>query len=85
MAVMPASMSRMKTLLLGGVIGPDRGAEAEGNVVGNLDGFIDIFHAEQHGDGAKNFLMHEFAVARHVGENTGGEIGAGTGQFFAAE
>ncbi len=45
-----------ETLLLGGVSGPSGGGEAEGGVIGDLDGLVDVLNAEEHGDGAEELF-----------------------------
>ena len=42
------------------------------------------FGAEDHGDGAENFLVHQFALERDIREDAGGDIGAGARRGFAA-
>ncbi len=36
--------------------GPGAGAEAETAIVGEADGFVDVFHAKQHRDWSEKFL-----------------------------
>ena len=64
---------------------PHRRAEAERDVVGNGDGVVEVGGAEQHGDGAEQFLARKIAVAGQVGDNSGGDIGALARDKFAAD
>lgn len=45
-----------EALALGGIVGPGAGAQAEAAVVGDAQGVINVFHAENAGDGAEEFL-----------------------------
>ena len=45
-----------EALALGGIVGPRAGAEAEAAVVGDGDGFVEIFYAENAGDRAEELF-----------------------------
>ncbi len=66
------------------VVGPGAGTEAETAVVGEADGFVDIFDAEQRSDGAEEFLAIGGRFYRDVGENRGRVVVAGEIEFVAA-
>ena len=68
----------MKRSRSAGVVGPGAGAEAEAAVVGEADGFVDVFHAEQRRDGAEKFFAIGGRFFRDVGENGGRVVVAGT-------
>ena len=57
--------------LLGGVARPHGGAEAEGRVVGDGDGFVDVGDAEEHGDGAEDLFAVDVGGARDAGDDGG--------------
>ena len=63
-----------EALLFGGVARPGGGAEAEGRVVGDLDGLVEVLHAEEHGDGAEELFAIDGGGARHAGEDGGLEV-----------
>jgi hypothetical protein len=69
---------RNEALLLLWVHGPDRGSEAEGCVVGELDGLIEIADLEEHGDGSEDLLVEDGGVARDVDQHRGFEEVAAT-------
>ena len=71
--------------LLGRVARPHRRAEAERDVVGEGDGIVEVGGAEQHGDGAEQFLTGEVAVAGQVGDDSCGHVGAFARDKFAAD
>src|ERR1700691_2225467 len=56
-----------EALAFGGVGGPGAGAEAEAAVVGEADGFVNIFDAEQGGDGTEEFFAIGGRFFRDVG------------------
>ena len=45
-----------EALALAVISRPGAGAQAEATVIGETDGFVDIFDAEQRGDGAEEFF-----------------------------
>lgn len=73
-----------EALLLGGVAGPGAGGEAEGGVVGDLDGLVEVAGAEEHGDGAEELFAVDGAGAGDVGEDGGLEVVAVAHHAFAS-
>ncbi len=73
-----------EALLFGGVARPGGGSQAEGGVVGDLDGFVDVLDAEEHRDWAEELLAVDGRVARHAGEDGGLEVVAFAYHAFAA-
>ena len=62
---------RDEPLLFGGVAGPGGGAEAEGRVVGDLDGLVESLHAEEHRHRAEDLFAIDSGGARNAGEDGG--------------
>ena len=60
-----------EALALGRIVGPGAGAEAEAAVIGDAQGLINIFHAENAGDGAEEFLAIGGGIFRNVCKNCG--------------
>ena len=73
-----------EALLLGGVAGPGGGGEAEGGVVGDGDGFVEVVHAEEHGDGAEELFAVDGGGAGDAGEDGGLEVVAVAEHALAA-
>ena len=57
--------------LLGAVTRPYRGCEAEGGVVGEGDGFIDVGYAKEHCDGAEYLFAIDLRAAGNAGQHGG--------------
>lgn len=64
--------------------GPGAGSQAEAAIVGQADGFVDIFDAEQRGNGAEELFAISGRFFRDVGENCGGVVVAGKFEFVAS-
>jgi len=73
-----------EALLLGGVARPGGGAEAEGGVVGELDRFVEIFDAEEHGYGSEELLAVDRGGAGDADEDGGFEVVTFADHAFAA-
>src|SRR5215213_7987310 len=58
-----------EALLLLGVVGPGARAEAEGRVVGEVDGLVNVLDAEERGDGAEDLLLVRRGVFGDVRDN----------------
>src|SRR5271166_5004262 len=52
--------------LLGGVGGPDTGAQAEFGIVGDADGVVDSFGSKQDGHGSEEFFAVSGGVAGDI-------------------
>src|ERR1700678_3237315 len=73
-----------EALLLGGVARPGGGAEAEGSVVGELDRFVEIFDAEEHGYGAEELFAVDRGGAGDADEDGGLKVVAFADHALAA-
>src|SRR5208282_2824959 len=58
-----------ENLAFGGIVGPGAGTEAETDVVGNGDGFVNRLHAKEAGDGAEQFFAIGWGILGNVGKN----------------
>jgi len=54
--------------------GPGGGGEAEGCVVGEVDGFVEGGDAEEQGDGAEEFFLADSGVGHDAGDDGGLEV-----------
>ena len=70
-----------EALAFGVVGGPGGGGEAEGCVVGELDGFVERGDAEEQGDGAEEFFLGDGRVAHDASDDGGLEVVAEVAVF----
>ena len=77
----PASIPSVKRRLLGFVAGPDARAEAEGGIVGQVDGLVEVARAEQHRYRAEEFLAKDGRLAWDVGQHGGLVVDPGAIDF----
>ncbi len=73
-----------ETFALAVIVSPGAGAEAEAAVVGEADGFVDIFDAEERGDGAEELFAIGGRFFGDVGKDCGRVVVAGKIEFVAA-
>src|SRR5450755_1076380 len=70
--------------LLGFVAGPHAGSQAEGRIVGQVDGFRGVFHAKEHGHRAEQLFVEDVRLSRDAGQNGGLVEISGAGDHLAA-
>ena len=80
----PALEPGDEALLFRRVASPGGGAEAEGSIVGEGDGLVEVLHAEEHGDGAEELFAIDGGGAGHAGEDGGLEVVAFADHALAA-
>ncbi len=80
----PHCSSETRRCCSAGVACPRGGGEAEGGVIGDFDGFVQVLHAEEHGDGAEEFFAIDGRGARHASEDGGFEVVAVAQHTLAA-